>query len=267
MVHLTTLTFIEFKDAQAMATLISLIPDPDMLLEMEPEELASIVLRLAYEHKQNRLIHPQRLLQQIHGNPGTQDGYPQGKKPAVELAFSEAWNWLTVQGILIAEPGSNGDNGYMLFGRRAAKLLDGKAFKDFVRSVAFPRAFLHPSIAESVWLDLARGDLDTAVFKAFRAVEIAVRKAGKFQATDIGVDLMRKAFKPTNGPLTDLQIPLAEQEALANLFAGAIGSYKNPHSHRTVTIDDQSEAQEMVVLASHLLRIVDSRCCTGQERG
>lgn len=241
-----------------MATLVSLVPDPHTFLELEPEELAAIVLRLADEHKQNGRIHPQRLLEQLHGNPRANDGYPQNMKPAIELAFSEAWNWLTVQGVLIAEPGANGSNGYMLFGRRANALLDPKAFESFARNISFPKSFLHSSIANAVWLDLVRGDLSTAVFKAFKTVEIAVREAGQFSATDVGVELMRKAFNPANGPLTNFQLPMAEREALNNLFAGAIGSYKNPHSHRTVTIGDQIEAQEMVSLASHLLRIVDS---------
>jgi len=104
-----------------------------------------------------------------------------------------------------------------------------------------------------------RGDRDEAVFAAFKAVEEAVRKAGGFGPTDIGVELMRKAFDPAKGRLTDTTKPTAEREALAHLFAGAIGSYKNPHSHRTVSITDHKEAQEMVILASHLLRIIDGR--------
>jgi len=117
---------------------------------------------------------------------------------------------------------------------------------------------LHPSIADAVWLDLSRADFATAVFRSFRAVEEAVREAGGFAPEDVGVDLMRRAFSATNGPLRRDGDPKAEREALANLFAGAIGSYKNPHSHRTVEVE-AVEAREMVALASHLLGIVDSR--------
>jgi Protein of unknown function (Hypoth_ymh) len=53
--------------------------------------------------------------------------------------------------------------------------------------------------------------------------------------------------------------PKPEREAFAHLFAGAIDSYKNPHPHRTATLTHPSEAQEMAILTSHVLRILDTR--------
>ena len=96
-------------------------------------------------------------------------------------------------------------------------------------------------------------------FSNHSAVEEVVRDVGRFSPTDFGTDLMRRAFDAKKRPLTKMSDPLPEREVLAHLFAGAIGSYKNPHSHRTVKLTDLREAQEQVMLASHLLRIVEAR--------
>ena len=114
-----------------------------------------------------------------------------------------------------------------------------------------------------MWSLFLRGEYDTAIFQAFKEVEVAVRDAGNYNPTDLGTKLIRGAFNAPNGRLTDTNLPEAEQQALSDLFAGAIGLYKNPHSHRHVSITAE-EAVEIIMLASHLLYIVDSR--TGQSR-
>jgi len=43
-----------------------------------------------------------------------------------------------------------------------------------------------------------------------------------------------------------------------HFLSATTGSYKNLHSRHTVTINVSREAQEMVMLASHLLRIVEA---------
>lgn len=103
-----------------------------------------------------------------------------------------------------------------------------------------------------------RGNYGDAVFQAFKSVEVRVREAGGFPDTDVGTDLVRKAFNETTGVLSDLMSPIAERQAFSHLFAGAIGAYKNPGSHRHTQVD-ASEAARLLVFASHLLFVVDSR--------
>jgi uncharacterized protein (TIGR02391 family) len=112
-----------------------------------------------------------------------------------------------------------------------------------------------------VWPLFLRGDHDVAVFQAFKEVEVSVRKAanakgGGFPDDLVGVTLMRKAFHPDNGPLTDTSRVTAEREAEMALFAGAIGYAKNPAGHRDVDVSPQ-EAARLIVFAAHLLDMVD----------
>jgi uncharacterized protein (TIGR02391 family) len=120
---------------------------------------------------------------------------------------------------------------------------------------------LYPAIRDDVWSLYHREKFDTAIFEAMKAVEVAVRAAAQKPNTLLGVKLMQEAFSPAPnpGPLTDASQDGGEQVARMSLFAGAVGSYKNPQSHRHVAIDDPDEAAEIIMLANHLLRIVDAR--------
>ena len=114
---------------------------------------------------------------------------------------------------------------------------------------------LDPALS-SARSNFALGDYETASFAAMKAVEVAVRDAAGLPNELLGVNLMRKAFSPKDGVLRDPEAEGGEQQATADLFAGAIGAYKNPASHRTVKFDDPMEAAEVIQLADLLLRIV-----------
>ncbi len=119
-----------------------------------------------------------------------------------------------------------------------------------------PSMLFHPTILKRAFPAFRREEFDIAVFRAFKAVEVQVRTLGNFPAGLVGTKLMRKAFDVDTGVLSNPKTPRAEREALAHLFAGAIGCYKNPHSHRDIDLTF-SEAFEMLLVASHLLQVLD----------
>lgn len=235
----------------------TVLPDSNILLALEPAELGGVVLELLKTQAGNAGNRSNKNIQRgafIHLDKV--QGYPIGDRQAILDALSESWNWLESAG-LIAQ---SGDDNHLVFfiTRRGYQIKTKDDFGTFLKARLLPRELLHQLIAEPVWLLFIRGKYDTAVFEAYKEVEVSVRMAARLLSTDIGVKLMRKAFDVQRGPLTDNSDPEGELQALSDLFAGAIGSYKNPNSHRHVALQAE-DAVEMIMLASHLLKIVDSR--------
>lgn len=229
------------------------------MLALEPEELGAKLLFLVRQRQGDQSFHPGNYANELFGQIGGPPGYPRERQVDIELAYVEAWRWLEAQGLVVPEPGINGQNGWRLLSRRAKRFENEEEFSGFAAATSLPKEILHPSIGERVWLAFVRGEFDVAVFLAMKQVEISVREACGYSDQVYGPDLMRKAFRVETGPLTDTSAIVAEQEARQHLFAGAIGSYKNPQSHRDVNLNDPKEAIEVILLASHLLGIIDGR--------
>lgn len=229
---------------------------------MEIEELGGLLLAALLASGQQQFSRHNTMLAITQNTPSIFSLEVTRKLPPL---LAEAWAWLERECLIVDKPT---DEHWQVLSRRARTIDTSERFEEYRGASAFPRSLLHPAIEREAWQSFSRGRFDTAIFEAFREVEIAVRDAAGFPQHDHGVPMVRRAFHKETGPLTDMAVDDGEKDATAALFAGAIGSYKNPSSHRRVGRDDVVEAGELLILAGHLLRVVEVRAATrAAQRG
>lgn len=224
-------------------------PPIETAMELEPEEIAPFILKeLSGQQQINRYnfsIPSQELI-----NYAGQDKY---QKFCENLM--EGWMWLERENFLAPQPGKQGDWAFIT--RKGRKILEEQNFETYKKASLLPSDNLDPVLVRKVKPNFIRGDYETAVFQSFKEVEVRVRKKSGLPNTEMGVNLMRKAFKVGEGALADKNSLPAEQEAMMSLFAGAVGVYKNPSSHRDVDFFDPGEVVDLIHSANNLLRIID----------
>lgn len=229
-------------------TMKKTFPPPEQALELDDEELGVFILRFLAEvgESDDNVLNLNNFLLRLKD-------YTPDFKPEINEAFTEAWMWLEREGFLAPH---RGKREWQYITKRGRGLLRNDNLDSYRKGNLLRAMNLDPTLTRKVKPTYLRGDYDTAVFQAFKEVEVRVRNASNLGNDKIGVSLMRSAFDARDGPLTDKEMETGEREALAHLFAGAIGSIKNPSSHRHTDLDDPQEAAEAILLANYLLRVV-----------
>jgi uncharacterized protein (TIGR02391 family) len=168
--------------------------------------------------------------------------------------LAEAWAWLVGEGLVARRPDQSVDAYFVTY--RGHQLVDDS---DPHRRLLAERRLsidLHPRLEHRIRTQFLLGEVELAAFAAMREVEIRVRERAGAPESEIGVKLMRAAFRD-GGPLRRPDHDAGEENARMELFAGAIGLFKNPSSHREVDYSDPVVATEIILLADLLLRLLD----------
>jgi uncharacterized protein (TIGR02391 family) len=241
-------------------TLLTIFPDPKDLLAVEPEDLGGIVLEIAPGVMQNEMFRIDNFIYPLY--PGAQTAYPLGSRREVMNALAEAISWLLRSGLIFEDPEQPVAAWYRLT-RRAQALKTRTDVEQFRKGRILPIELLQPALAEKVWPLFLRGDHDVAVVQAFKMVEVAVRKAANAKSAGypddlVGTSLMQEAFNVEKGPLMNPSAPAGEKRADMFLFAGAMGSARNPIAHHDRNVPAQ-DAARLIVFASYLLNILEGR--------
>jgi uncharacterized protein (TIGR02391 family) len=236
--------------------LLQKVPTASALLRLTALQMDELLLKLAADRASN----PDPVAPKFVYDGSLTGLYPVGQgnsfadSSAADKALGEAWGRLQAAGLVMQAPGQALGNRTVT--TRGAAVASSSSFQEMAVRQRLSREMLHPALQGAVYDSFAAGHYDTAVRDASVVLEDAVRTAAGYGTGRIGVALMRDAFNPTSGPLADMAAPVAERERMAELFAGTIGVFKNPLSHRRVGNSDPAPVMEELMLICRLLRFI-----------
>lgn len=182
-----------------------------------------------------------------------------GGRTDVLLALSEAWAWISNRGLIVSNVNQSATEAFLI-SRLGHEVLEKGLV--WLRAVQRLDVELLPELEAKARPQFLRGDFEAAAFMSMKEVEVAVRELSGLDDSLVGTKLIQEAFRPPKspdaeaGPLYQADADPGEAVALMELFKGAIGTFKNPSSHRRVDFSDATEAAEVVLLADLLLRLL-----------
>lgn len=235
-----------------MSLFKDIFPPIETALDMEPEELAPFVLKHLNEvdriNRYNYTLSSNNEMREYAGEHLNE----------FQKQLMEAFIWLEREMFIAPQPDQQ--DGWRFITRRGERiLLEEDDFSSYRQGQLLPSENLHPVLVRKVKPLFLKGEYNMAIFQAFKIVEMQVRKVGGYGKSDYGTDLMRKAFNPHTGGLTNTHSEQSEKQAMSDLFAGAIGLFRNPTSHRDIENISPIEASSYIMVANCLFNMVDDK--------
>ena len=233
------------------------MPVPEILVTLPLEEVGMyMLLYLTTSEEQGTNLNIYNLL--LDTNPSLHEYIGQYVHPAlVVTVLSEAIQWLKNEGFIAERPTNS--NGWIFVTRKGKTIKTKDDFKKLSYSKLLPFNEIDERLKDKVISPFIQGDFATAVFAAFKEVEIRLREGANLDKTWYGVKLVDKAFDPKNGLLTDPELTDAEKARYHEMVRGSLGTFKNPLSHRDLNYDDPVIATGLILFANSLLQTIKTR--------
>lgn len=134
-----------------MTALWELVPDPEVLLALEPEEVAGVVLEFLNAQPPDTSTLNRNNFTLVH----TVKGHPEPYHGALLKALMEGWTWLERENLIAPQPGGGGGH-WFLITRRGLRMRSRTDLDAYRKANLLPRHLLHPAIATRVVAEFIR---------------------------------------------------------------------------------------------------------------